>query len=102
MLDGAQGERPAQAKDATSSAKSTPQLKLRSGGLTVTLFSTIHANGEMSYFVIPERSYRNAKQEWETTHLLHVEDLLPMSLMLQRVFNELRVHPDDVVSKKSK
>ena len=55
----------------------------------------------MSYFAIPERSYRNAKQEWETTHLLHVEDLLPMSLMLQRVFSELRVHSDDLIPKKS-
>ena len=99
MLDGAKGERPAQSQDATSPAKSVPELRLRDGCLTVTVFSREGTKKEKNYFIVPERSYRGAKQEWQTTHLLHPKDLLPMSLLLQRAYNDLRVSLADVLKK---
>jgi hypothetical protein len=100
MLDRAKGERPAPSRDATPPAKSVPELKLRDGSLTVTVFSRETGSKEKNLFVVPERSYRNAKQEWVTTHLLHPEDLLPMSLLLQRAYNDLRVTLAEVLKKK--
>ena len=95
MLDGAKGERPAPNQDATSPARSVPELRLRDGCLSVTLFSRENAKKEKSYFIVPERSYRDADQKWVTTHLLHPEDLLPMSLLLQRAYSDLRVKEGD-------
>ncbi|HQX51781.1 MAG TPA: hypothetical protein PLY87_09345 [Planctomycetaceae bacterium] len=100
MLNGAQGERPAPSQDATSSARSVPERKLRDGCLSVTLFSRDNGKKEKNYFIVPERSYRNAKQAWETTHLLHPEDLLPMSLLLQRAYSDLRVNIAEIPPKK--
>jgi hypothetical protein len=95
MLDRAKGERPAPIQDATSPARSVAELRLRDGCLSVTLFSRENAKKEKSYFLVPERSYRDADQKWVSTHLLHPEDLLPMSLLLQRAYSELRIKDAD-------
>lgn len=91
MVDRPQeGERPAPAQDAPT-GKSVPEIKLRDGLLTVTVFSRTTAKKVKQLFVVPERSYRNDQEQWVTTHLLHPEDLLPMALLLQRAYSELRV-----------
>jgi hypothetical protein len=95
----AEGQRPAPSQDAPT-PRSVPEVKLRDGLLTVTVFSRSGAKKENQWFVVPERSYRNDKSEWVATHLLHPEDLLPMSLLLQRAYSELRVVKADE-SKKS-
>ena len=85
-----EGQRPAPPLDATPPAKSVPEIKLRDGLLSVTVFSRSVDKKEKQYFVVPERSFRNDASEWITTHLLHPEDLLPMSLLLQRAYSDLR------------
>lgn len=99
MVQSSEGPRPASSQDAAP-PKSVPELKLRDGRLTVTLFSRTTADEEKQWFVIPERSYRDEKREWQSTHVLHVDDLLPMALLLQRAYGEHRVKNADE-SKKS-
>jgi len=89
-----EGERPAPIQDAPT-GKSVPEIKLRDGLLTVTVFSRTTAKKVKQLFVVPERSYRNDQEQWVTTHLLHPEDLLPMSLLLQRAYSDMRVKEAD-------
>lgn len=94
-----EGQRPAPPQDATPPAKSVPEIKLRDGLLSVTVFSRSVDKKEKQYFIVPERSYRNDASEWVTTHLLHPEDLLPMSLMFQKAYSDLRA--SEAVAKKN-
>lgn len=99
MVDRPQeGERPAPAQDAPI-GKSVPEVKLRDGLLAVTIFSRTTAKKVKQLFVVPERSYRDDKEQWVKTHILHPEDLLPMALLLQRAYSELRVKDADDAKK---
>lgn len=98
MVHTTQGQRPASSQDAVS-AKSVPELKLRDGRLSVTIFSRTNTDQEQQWFVVPERSYRNEKREWQSTHVLHPDDLLPMALLLQRAYSEHRVKATDESTK---
>jgi hypothetical protein len=91
MVHSREGSRPASSQDATPSAKSVPELKLRDGRLTVTLFSRTTGEGDTQWFAVPERSYRDSQQEWVSTHTLHPDDLLPMAQLLQQLYSEHRV-----------
>lgn len=86
--------RPAsQEQDAPSPAKL--QFKLRDGTLTVSVFAKPAAKDKTHLFVVPERAYRDKNDEWKSTHLLHEEDLLRMSLLLSEAYSRLR-HVDAV------
>jgi len=89
-----EAQRPAPEQDApTSSAER--KFSLRDGVLTVTLFSKPRSKGGESQFVIPERSYRDESNKWVNTHILHVEDLLPMAQLLTDAYRQLRTAPSD-------
>lgn len=88
------GQRPASSQDALS-PKSIPELKLRDGRLSVTIFSRTTAAEEKQWFVVPERSYRNEQRQWQSTHVLHPDDLLAMALLLQRAYSEHRTKIDE-------
>jgi len=75
-------------EDATPSARSS--FKLKDGPLSVTVFAKSKGKGEVHLFVVPERAYRNKDKKWVSTHLLHEEDLLRMSLLLMRTYAQLR------------
>jgi len=98
MVHSTEGSRPASSQDAASS-KSVPELKLRDRRLTVTMFSRTTADGEKQWFVVPERSYRNEQRAWQSTHVLHPDDLLAMALLLQRTYSEHRVKRADDAKK---
>lgn len=81
--------RPAsQPEDATPSAQ--PSFKLKDGPLSVSVFAKSKGKGEVHLFVVPERVYRNKDKQWVSTHLLHEEDLLRMSLLLMKTYAQLR------------
>lgn len=91
-----EAKRPAsQNEDATSSAK--PSFKLRDGPLSVSVFAKSKAKGEVHLFVVPERAYRDKDKNWVSTHILHEEDLLRMSLLLMNTYARLR-HKSDTAN----
>ena len=68
---------------------SSPHFKLRDGLVSVTVFAK--SNGKhVNLFVVPERSYKDAKGNWHRTHLMHEEDLLRLSFLLIRTYAHLR------------
>jgi len=84
------GQRPASQKDATSSAK--PVLKLRDGSLNLTVFSkeTVSRGKAREHsFVVLERSFQR-DDAWQSTNLLHVEDLLAAAEMLRLAYLKVR------------
>ncbi|MCA9062832.1 MAG: hypothetical protein KDA96_07230 [Planctomycetaceae bacterium] len=70
-------------------SKSQPHFKLRDGNISVTVFAKAKGK-DVHLFVVPERSYRDAKDQWQTTHILHEEDLLRLSLLLMKTYAHLR------------
>ncbi|MEZ6055481.1 MAG: hypothetical protein R3C01_02130 [Planctomycetaceae bacterium] len=92
-----EAQRPASApEDATSSAR--PSFKLKDGPLSVSLFAKSKDKGEVHLFVVPERVYRNKDKQWVSTHILHEEDLLRMSLLLTKAYDRLRHKLEDINS----
>jgi len=91
-------------EDATSPAqspvdgKSHPHFKLKDGNLSVTVFAKSKGK-DVHLFVVPERSYRDAANKWHTTHILHEEDLLRLSLLLMKTYAYLRHDSQDFPSK---
>lgn len=83
-------QRPASQQQDATTPSAQPQLKLRDGTLTVTVFSKPNPKGDAQLFVVPERAYRDANKKWQTTHLLHPDDLLRMSALLQETYARLR------------
>ncbi|MEZ5942907.1 MAG: hypothetical protein R3C18_16060 [Planctomycetaceae bacterium] len=83
--------------DATSSA---PSFKLKDGPLSVSVFAKSKGQGEVHLFVVPERAYRNKDKQWVSTHILHEEDLLRMSLLLMKTYAQLRHKTEEGSSSK--
>jgi len=89
-----EAKRPASNKqDNTSQA--TPSFKLKDGPLSATVFARSKGKDEVHLFIVPERAYRNKDQEWVSTHILHQDDLLPMSLLLMKVYARMRHQTDE-------
>lgn len=89
-----EAKRPASSQqDATSSAK--PSFKLKDGALTVTVFVRNKDTDDQQVFIVPERVYRNKENEWASTHILHQDDLLPMSHLLAKAYSRMRVQLDE-------
>ena len=90
-----EAKRPAQKQDATSPApsidegNSKPRFKLKDGSISVTVFAKTKGK-DVHLFVVPERSYRDSNDKWHTTHILHEEDLLRLSLLLMKTYAHLR------------
>jgi hypothetical protein len=80
-------------QDATPPAK--PSFKLKDGALSVTVFARSTGKDDVQLFVVPERAYRNKDKQWVSTHILHQDDLLPMSLLLMKVYSQMRHKRDD-------
>lgn len=85
-----EAQRPASPEQDAHTSSAKPRLKLRDGSLTVTVFAKDKAKGGTHLFVVPERAYRDADKKWHSTHLLHEEDLLRMSLLLTKAYAQLR------------
>lgn len=81
-------ERPAQ-KDASSSAKQ-PTTAFRFGQLSAAIFTNQVKLKSGKTANVPSitlrRSYRNTEGNWEHTHSLRVQDLLPAAQFLTRCF----------------
>ena len=99
-----EAKRPAQQQDATPPAhsldegNSKPHFKLKDGNISVTVFAKTKGK-DVHLFVIPERSYRDKQDKWHTTHILHEEDLLRLSLLLMKTYAHLRHVSKDFESK---
>ena len=95
-----EAKRPAQQQDATSPApsidegNSKPHFKLKDGNISVTVFAKTKGK-DVHLFVVPERSYRDSNDKWHTTHILHEEDLLRLSLLLMKTYAHLRHSSND-------
>lgn len=69
--------------------KAKPHFKLKDGNVSVTVFAKTKGK-DVHLFVVPERSYRDANDKWQGTHILHEEDLLRLSLLLMKTYAHLR------------
>ena len=94
MVNSKEATRPAQNQDDTSSApaqvgSAVPYYKLRDGNLSVTVFAKTKGK-DVHLFIVPERSYKDGKEKWHTTHIMHEEDLPRLSQLLVEAYVRLR------------
>ena len=89
-----EAKRPASTQpDAKSTAK--PAFKLKDGALTVTVFVRNKDKEDQQIFIVPERTYKNKDNEWASTHILHQDDLLSMSLLLEKAYSRMKIQLDE-------
>ena len=89
-----EAQRPASRNEDADTSSARRQLRLQDGGLSVTVFTKLpgkSGQGEKTHtFIVPERAYRDGDDKWVNTHLLHIEDLLPMARLLIGTYDRLR------------
>ncbi len=64
-----------------------PEKKIRAGAVSATIWNNKSKNTEGEYKTVTfERSYKDAKGDWQTTHSLRVNDIPKAELVLRKAF----------------
>ena len=71
----------------TSKENNLPEKKFRAGAITATIWKNTSNDGESEFNTISfERSYKDKKDEWQTTNSLRVNDLPKAKLVLEKAY----------------
>lgn len=74
----------------TSEENNLPEKKFRAGAITATIWKNTSNDGESEFNTISfERSYKDKKDEWQTTNSLRVNDLPKAKLVLEKAYEFL-------------
>ncbi len=74
----------------TSEENNLPEKKFRAGAITATIWKNTSNDGESEFNTISfERSYKDKKDEWQTTNSLRVNDLPKAKLVLAKAYEFL-------------
>jgi len=89
-----------QAQKELKTAGNFPEKKFRAGSITATVWLNKghRVSGEETEFktISLERSYTNKEGQWQSTNNLRVNDLPKANVVLQRAFEYLVLHEQDL------
>jgi len=86
--------------ESSVSAKNMPEMKFRAGAVCATVWQNTGQNkdGEETQYntISIERSYKDKKDEWQSTNSMRINDLPRASLVLKKAYEYLVLNQQNI------